>query len=109
MIDISDGLIQDSTHLARNSKLSVELNLSKIPVPNLNNIDKKQILNSALYGGDDYELLFSCNPVHEKFLKKLSSKINLKLTKIGVFKELKKDFLYFKNNLTKPKESYLHF
>ena len=109
MIDISDGLVQDSTHLAKNSKLSVELNLCKIPVPNLIEIDKDQILNSALYGGDDYELLFSCNPIHERFLKKLSSKINLKLTKIGVFKELKKEFIYFKNNSSKPKASYLHF
>ena len=29
MIDISDGLIQDATHLAKNSKLTVELNYVK--------------------------------------------------------------------------------
>ena len=109
MIDISDGLVQDSIHLAKNSKSSIELNLSKIPLPNLNKISKKKILNSALYGGDDYELLFSCNPVHENYLKKLSSKLNLKLTKIGVFKELKKEYLYFKNNSSALKKSYLHF
>ena len=62
MIDISDGLVQDATHLAKNSELTVELNLSKIPLPNINKIDKKLILDSALYGGDDYELLFSCDP-----------------------------------------------
>ena len=109
MIDISDGLVQDATHLAKNSELTVELNLSKIPLPNINKVDKKLILDSALYGGDDYELLFSCNPFYENSLVKLSSKMNLKLTKIGIFKKFNKEFLKFKNNNSKPKNSYLHF
>jgi thiamine-monophosphate kinase len=109
MIDISDGLVQDATHLAKNSELTVELNLSKIPIPNINKIDKKIILDSALYGGDDYELLFSCDPFYENSLAKLSSKMNLKLTKIGYFKKFNKEFLKFKNNNSKPKNSYLHF
>ena len=109
MIDISDGLVQDATHLAKNSELTVELNISKIPLPNINKIDKKLILDSALYGGDDYELLFSCDPRYENSLVKLSSKMNLKLTKIGIFKKFNKEFLKFKNNNSKPKNSYLHF
>ena len=109
MIDISDGLVQDATHLAKNSELTVELNLSEIPLPNINKIDKKLILDSALYGGDDYELLFSCDPFYENSLVKLSSKMNLKLTKIGIFKKFNKKYLKFKNNDSKPKNSYLHF
>ena len=109
MIDISDGLIQDASHLAKNSKLTIELNLCKIPLPNIKILDKKVILNSALYGGDDYELLFSCNSLHESVVKELSKKMNLKLTKIGVFKEFQKEHLKFKNNNAKPKNSYLHF
>ena len=109
MIDISDGLVQDATHLAKNSELTVELNLSKIPLPNINKIDKKLILDSALYGGDDYELLFSCDPFNENKLVELSSKMNLKLTKIGIFKKFNKEFLKFKNTNFKPKNSYLHF
>ena len=109
MIDISDGLVQDATHLAKNSNLTLELNLSKIPLPNIKQINKELILNSALYGGDDYELLFSCNSSYERLLKQLSTKLNLKLTKIGIFKEFKKNFLEFKNNNLKPKNSYLHF
>ena len=109
MIDISDGLVQDATHLAKNSELTVELNLSKIPLPNIKKVDKKVILDSALYGGDDYELLFSCNPFYENSLVKLSSKMNLKLTKIGIFKKFNKEFLKFKNNKSKPENSYLHF
>ena len=109
MIDISDGLVQDAIHLAKNSNLSIELDLCKIPLPKIKNINKKNKLNSALYGGDDYELLFSCNPSHKDFLKNLSSKINLKLTKIGEFKKFKDEYLVFKNDTTKPKQSFLHF
>ena len=109
MIDISDGLIQDATHLAKSSKLTVELDLSKIPLPIIKQLDKSLILNSALYGGDDYELLFSCNISNENLVKKISKKMNLKLTKIGFFKEFKKNYLEFKNNNSKPKNSYLHF
>ena len=109
MIDISDGLVQDAIHLAKNSNLTIELNLHKIPLPNIKILDKELILNSALYGGDDYELLFSCSPFYENSLVKLSSKINLKLTKIGIFKKFNKEFLKFKNNNSIPKNSYLHF
>ena len=109
MIDISDGLIQDATHLAKSSKLTVELDLSKIPLPIINQLDKDLILKSALYGGDDYELLFSCNILNEKLVKAISKKMNLKLTKIGFFKEFKKNYLEFKNNKSKLKSSYLHF
>ena len=109
MIDISDGLIQDATHLAKSSKLTVELDLSKIPLPIIKKLDKSLILNSALYGGDDYELLFSCNISNENLVKKISKKMNLKLTKIGFFKEFKKNYLEFKDNISRPKSSYLHF
>ena len=109
MIDISDGLVQDATHLAKNSNLSIELDLDKIPVPEIKMLDKEKILDSALYGGDDYELLFSCNPSKHSILKKLSHKKNIKLTKIGVFEKYKTCFLKFKNSTSKPKNSFLHF
>ena len=94
MIDISDGLVQDATHLAKNSNLSIELDLSKIPIPKFKTFKQKNILDSALYGGDDYELLFSCNPLKKNFTK-LAIKQNITLTKIGVFKTLKNEFLTF--------------
>ncbi len=109
MIDVSDGLVQDATHLAKNSNLSIELNLCKIPTPKINILDQKTILKSALYGGDDYELLFSCNPSHKHLIEKISLDLNIRLTKVGVFKKYKEEFLKFKNNSSKPKNSYLHF
>ena len=110
MIDISDGLVQDTTHLAMNSGLCVQLDLSKIPLPNIPNISNESLLNAALYGGDDYELLFSCNPNHEKFLKKISQTNNIKLTNIGNFNIYEDKYLRFKKTSKIPEnKSYLHF
>ena len=110
MIDISDGLVQDTTHLAMNSGLCVELDLNKIPLPNIPNISNNSLLNAALYGGDDYELLFSCNPNQEKYLKKISLTNHIKLTNIGDFKTYEDKFLKFKNTSKFPEnKSYLHF
>ena len=109
MIDISDGLVQDATHLAKNSNLSIELDLDKVPVPIIKNLNKKKILDSALYGGDDYELLFSCNPSKDIYINNLSSEVDIKLTKIGFFRGFKDKYLKFKNSTSKPKNSFLHF
>jgi thiamine monophosphate kinase len=98
MIDISDGLIQDATHLAVNSGLCIHLDLDKIPIPHIHNVTNNLLLKSALYGGDDYELLFSCNQDQEQLIEKISKEVNLKITKIGNFDIYEDKFLKFKNN-----------
>ena len=110
MIDISDGLVQDSTHLATNSNLTLELNVNDLPLPDCSSLKVEQILNAALYGGDDYELLFSCKLGYEKYLKKLSDKSGVKITRIGFFTEFKDIYVKFKGYDQIPKLiSYSHF
>ena len=110
MIDISDGLVQDASHLAKNSRLSIVLDTEKIPLPFSINLKKDILLNAALYGGDDYELLFSCKPIHENYLKKISLEQNIKLTRIGFFQKFKKEYIFFQNKHQAFKnKSYLHF
>ena len=110
MIDISDGLVQDATHLATNSNLTLELNVDNLPLPINTYLKKDEILKAALYGGDDYELLFSCDFKHETYLKDLSKKTNIKITKIGIFENFKDVYLKFKNFNQTPKIiSYSHF
>jgi thiamine-monophosphate kinase len=110
MIDISDGLIQDANHLAVNSGLSVHIDLNKIPCPDIQNISNDILLEAALYGGDDYELLFSCDQEKELLIEKISKNNNIKITKIGYFDIYKDEFLMFQNNSEIPKDkSYLHF
>jgi len=109
MIDISDGLVQDATHLAINSNLSLELNVNQLPLPSLKSLQKKELLNAALYGGDDYELLFSCKE-NESRIEGLSKHCNVKITKIGVFKKFQKMYLNYVGFDELPKKiSYSHF
>lgn len=54
MIDISDGLVQDLSHILKSSKVGAVIYESLIP------IDKKaKGLNDALFSGEDFELLFT--------------------------------------------------
>lgn len=60
-IDISDGLIADVAHISRASDVGVLLRWERIPLSDeaKSLADKKLLMQSALYGGDDYELCFT--------------------------------------------------
>jgi len=53
MIDVSDGLSVDLTHLCQESRVSAVINESAIPIA------RGATLDLALHGGEDYELLFT--------------------------------------------------
>ena len=52
-IDVSDGLVQDLRHVCRASKVAAELDEAAVPVA------RGATRDLALFGGDDYELLFT--------------------------------------------------
>ncbi len=57
MIDISDGLSTDLTHLCDESGVRAEVQAEAIPIAS---IGKHEVsLENALHGGDEYQLLFS--------------------------------------------------
>jgi thiamine-monophosphate kinase len=67
-IDISDGLLADAQHIADASRVSLIIDVDRLPLhPLLNDCLQKGILgyerdtllNWALTGGDDYQLLFT--------------------------------------------------
>ena len=110
MIDVSDGVVQDSSHLAFNSGLSLEIDINSLPIPTCSLLKQKDIVDYALYGGDDYELLFSCDPIHEKLVNELSDKKNVNITKIGFFYKSNYNKISFKGIKQKPKNfSFKHF
>ena len=110
MIDISDGLVQDSSHLAFNSGLCLEIDLNSLPISFCYPISQHVMIDYALYGGDDYELLFSCNPNKIDLIKQLSLETNIEFTKIGKFYKCLKPSLRFKDSNIIPKKlSYNHF
>ncbi len=59
-IDISDGLLQDAGHLARASRVALELHLDALPAWNLLRQQAgERAAELALGGGEDYALLFA--------------------------------------------------
>ena len=60
-IDISDGLIADSSHLATRSGVALQIDHRQLPRSSAfcSVVEPSQQLNYLLSGGDDYELLFT--------------------------------------------------
>jgi thiamine-monophosphate kinase len=59
MIDISDGLSTDLSHICEESGVGAEIVASAIPRSVIGKPAHEVDLNFALHGGDDYELLFT--------------------------------------------------
>lgn len=85
MIDISDGLIQDLSHMLKASKTGAALDLDKIPVSSdarkIEKGNRPQALKRALSDGEDFELLFTVSsrkkPLLEEAWKKKFPKVPL--------------------------------
>ncbi len=60
MIDISDGLYQDLSHICQQSGVSMRIDIDKLPTSQpLLAVEKAERLLYQLTGGDDYELAFT--------------------------------------------------
>ena len=108
MIDISDGFIQDCRHLARLSNLEFVINLNNLPISDIDLLSYEERLNSALIGGDDYELLFTSPPVHKEKINKIAKLQGLQITNIGYVKNGKNGQVT-SNNRPINLNSYKHF
>jgi thiamine-monophosphate kinase len=62
MIDISDGLSTDLSHICEESHVGAEIWAKSIPRATVGRQKKPVELKYALHGGDDYELLFTARP-----------------------------------------------
>ena len=85
-IDISDGLIQDISHLAKTSKKQVNIDYSSIAYSD--NAKKLISKNNDLiyklpFAGDDYEIVFSVASENRDALLKLAQKSKILITEIG--------------------------
>ena len=79
MIDLSDGLSTDLSHICEESHVGAELEADAIPRPHIGKTRKVVDQQFALHGGDDYELLFPARPG-----KKIPARIaGTRVTRIG--------------------------
>lgn len=85
MIDVSDGLLADLTHIADESQVGFEINTSNISISNhfkkTSKLVQKDPLVLYLSGGEDYELLFTIDSCYINRFERLIKK--RKITRIG--------------------------
>ncbi|MCI0531629.1 MAG: thiamine-phosphate kinase [candidate division Zixibacteria bacterium] len=111
-IDISDGLTADLKHICDESKVGALIFADLIPVSSkavrAAKLLKKSPLDFALYGGEEYELLFTLDP---KDARKLFRKTGRKFSVIGQI-ESRKNGIWIASGNKKEKLSprgYTHF
>jgi len=64
MIDLSDGLSTDLSHICEESGVGAEVEANRIPLARVGKRQDQVTLDLALHGGEDYELLFtSAKPI----------------------------------------------
>ena len=62
MIDTSDGLSTDLSHICEESGVGAEIDAAAIPRAHVGKPRREVDLDLALHGGEDYELLFTARP-----------------------------------------------
>jgi len=84
-IDVSDGVVADLSHIANQSKVSIELDVDQLPLSKdyLRYIQQGGNVDLALTGGDDYQLAFTAPKQHRHALDIMAKEIGIKLTRVG--------------------------
>ena len=109
MIDISDGVASEVKHICNESDVGAVIYADKIPISKNAIIDAKKLnknpLDFALYGGEDFELIFTASKNKLKQLKKydvtaigemVDKKYGIKIIRNKKEIKLKKGFDHFK-------------
>jgi thiamine-monophosphate kinase len=87
MIDVSDGLSTDLTHLLDESRCGAILRAGAIPLAAAARLLAGELqaepLSLALHGGEEYELLFTARPEDQERIAELSDESNVPIAAIG--------------------------
>lgn len=81
MIDISDGLSVDLSHICEESRVGAEIDLARLPVSSPLRRVVSDPLPLALNGGEDFELLFTVRKPHLAAVERLAKRFPI--TAIG--------------------------
>ncbi|HVE50613.1 MAG TPA: thiamine-phosphate kinase [Casimicrobiaceae bacterium] len=89
MIDVSDGLCGDLSHILEQSKVGASIEFDAIPrSPALDAVlrsDRREIAVACLLaGGDDYELCFTAPPTAREQIAQSARAVDVAVTRIGV-------------------------
>lgn len=89
-MDLSDGLAKDLGRLAAAARAGAIIDSTRAPLSSpLKRLaaTTPEILELALTGGDDYELLFTARPENEPVISAAASAIGLKVTRVGTMSD----------------------
>jgi thiamine-monophosphate kinase len=87
-LDVSDGLLGDLQHILKQSQVSAEVFLERIPKSGILQKQNEDIQNQfAARGGDDYEICFTAPIGRRNAIDEISKELNLPLTRIGSITE----------------------
>jgi thiamine-monophosphate kinase len=96
MIDVSDGLLIDTTHLLEESGVGARIWEDRIPLSRSYrkwiHSYSKDFYQVALTGGEDYELLFTASPEKKKKISTLALSSKIPITWIGEILPQKEGF-----------------
>ena len=113
-IDLSDDLKISLDHITKNSGTGYKIDLENLPLSKkLLRFHKKESLvarKAALYGGEDFELLFTCRQSQNE-IKTIFKNAGLKtrVTKIGKITKKEKRILWNGKQIKLNQQSFEHF
>ena len=88
-MDTSDGLADAVRKVAEASQVGIALDASALPIGDevrrWHEEQSRNVIDTAIGGGDDYELLFTVRPAHRGRLRDVRQRLGgLPVTQIGV-------------------------
>ena len=92
MMDLSDGLATDLSHLCKQSRVGARIEAEKLPgrtglAPAASLLNKKRrdgmIVNWMISGGEDYELLFTADPKDSQAILDVAAGQGLRVSPVG--------------------------
>jgi len=84
-LDLSDGLVGDSAHIAKRSNVSIEIETKRLPLSKAYHryLNQGGFLRYAIAGGDDYQLLFTADDTKAEILQSIADDLDIAITEIG--------------------------
>lgn len=84
MIDVSDGLLQDLSHILKASRVGAIVHSDNVPLhPALAGLTAEQRWDAVLAGGDEYLLCFTAHPKYRTEIEQCAVNSTAKVCRIG--------------------------